>query len=191
MKTLNIFYLAHQNIKNNLQSLINSCLKENGKFKNSLIDFFEQINDCECICLLHSHFSPSPTKIKVCFYELDLDLNQDYVLNFIKEIIVDSIKKASLLSKEPLDIFKSNEIFSKIEGKFNTYFSYKNSLLVPDIECCEPYLSIIDLANEIFCEILVSHLLNNGNKRLATVLLTNFLYSLGYYVKYTRSALTN
>lgn len=190
MLKLNVFYIAGQR-KVDLNSLIDSCLKKNGKIKNSSIDFIEKINDNECLCLLTKTKSflkiIEPTKIIVCFHRLNLDLSQKDVSNFIKEIISNSVNKASFLSKEPLDTTKKDEIFSKIKSKFNNYFSYKNDLLVPDIESSEPFLNIIDLANEIFCEILVSHLLNNGNKRLAVMLVTNFLYSLGYYIKYTKS----
>lgn len=190
MKELDIFYITKDNKKDKLQLLIDSCLQEQGRFRNSLIKFIEQSKDNECLCLFNSHYS-DPIKIKVVFKELNLDLSKDDSVNLVKSVVFKSIKMANEISNEPLDISKEDEILGKIKSKFNFYFSYKNDLLVPDIECSSSFLSIIDLVNEIFCEILISHLLNNGNKRLATMLLTNFLYFLGYYMKYTKSTFTN
>ncbi|MDE5553190.1 MAG: hypothetical protein K2I67_01440, partial [Malacoplasma sp.] len=74
----------------------------------------------------------------------------------MKWIVDKSIKDASNLSIEPIDESKAEEVLVKIKSKFNLYYRYKNDLLTPDIIYTSNFLSIIDLVNEIFCEILIS-----------------------------------
>ncbi len=123
---------------------------------------------------------------------MNLNACEESVSNFLNSVVQKSIKEAESLSLEPIDETKGKEIYSKIVLKFNKYLLNKEHLT--------PYfnfedktqtenLDIIDLVNEIFCEVLVSHLLINGNKRLATTLLVNFLYYFGFYLKYTKESL--
>lgn len=191
---LDVFYITAEDKKPNFDSLIKSFFGSNKVIKNSSVKFVKKISENKCLCILTKSKEyieiPKDTKICVCFEELNLDLstNKDSKTEkIIKDVIFEYVDKASCISNEPLDKSKNKEIFAKIVNKFNSYFSYKNKLLVSEIKCDNHCLNIIDLVNEIFCETLISHLLINGNKCLDTMLLTNLLYSLGYYMKYTYS----
>ena len=193
MKSIYVFYLNKElNFVENVDSLAEMFFDKNSKNKNSLIDFKNKKNSYTYICEFNSKFKRKPETISVLFYPLNLDVNNINVYNFLELIVLKSIKRAQFLSKEPIDESKEKEILSKIIGRFNIYYSFKKEFLTYKLKNSkENCLNIIDLVNEIFCEILISHLLINGNKRLATMLLTNFLYQFGFYLKYTKSSFEN
>ncbi|WP_159203672.1 death-on-curing protein, partial [Mycoplasmoides pneumoniae] len=149
-----------------------------------LVTFLEKEKDCQsCICLFKSKLSSS-FEIRVKFNELNLDASDEKTKEFLRYIVSKSINNAKFLSSEDFDDKKEDEILSIIENTFNSY-CYKNDLLSPSLYCKEGRLNIIDLINDIFCKVLTFHKLSNGNKRLATALLVNFLYTFGYYFKWT------
>ena len=193
MLTINVFYINNNKDLINIDLLIKYFFEKKSKFRNKKIKLVNKTQANLCTCTFNQ--KRNKTNIFVAFQELNLNAFEESVSTFLKSVVHKSIKEAESLSLEPIDETKGNEIYSKIVLKFNKYLLNKENL-TPYFnfeyeEKTNKNLDIIDLVNEIFCEVLVSHLLINGNKRLATTLLVNFLYYFGFYLKYTKASLKN
>lgn len=190
MRSISIFYLSNQS--NCSQELIDVCIGDCAKFKNkSLSSIIDKIDDNSFVCYFYSKkCKKEREKIIIRFVKFDLTINEN-ITKAIKQLIINSYNEAENISVEPMGKLTNNivdEIYKKIESKFNKYYSYKNHLFTPNPISKNNLVSIVDLVNEIFCELLNAHLLSNGNKRLSTALMANMLYSFGYYLKFTKGS---
>lgn len=195
MKTITIYTLNNDDLSSK-KEFVNSCIGKNAKHKNSLILFTIRKNqDYDSVdVIFKSKYKSYVEQIKIEFKKLCLEINK--YENNIKKIIEHSFKIAKNINNEhfheKLDEKTLDTIFSKIKNKFYKYSLYESQQIEENIKLssilhCNHTKSIIDLVNEIFCDLLSSHILRDGNKRFCTVLLIETLYKLGYYLKYTKN----
>lgn len=99
--------------------------------------------------------------VKLLFVKIDLET----IYKYSEKLVDISFEDAKYISNDPLDC--------KVESKKNVVSLIQSMLYIYDNE--EPK-DIVYLISNIFKSILVGHYLVNGNKRLASMILFNFLY---------------
>lgn len=190
MKTIKIFYLLNDNLtKNENAKLLAKSLKQFVKtFSNSLLEYDEIIDDNKIRYKFYSHYNTKIVGVEAIFYPLIIHKE----IEWIKEIVSLAINKAydfiiyNQNDQQPIDLDNTNKISEVILGTFNKYSSiHFSEFLTPEFIKTKNMFNIIDLVNEIFVNLLLDHILINGNKRLALTILSRILYVFGFYLKYS------
>ena len=149
------------------------------KIKNSLFTNKISVSDSKYISEVKSHFRQNEI-IEIKFINLLDKL----------DILFDN-ETFNLL------IHKSFELANKIKPDYMPKYNNKyKEAIISTIESCLIKIKynnkdIFYFCANIFFKLLVTHKLINGNKRIATSILINFLYYFGYYFKFQKDEYKN
>ena len=146
------------------------------EFKNSLILATENS------FYFKSHFKEKLEKINYQYGVINLNNSEHYFSKLIAQILENAYLEAKSITKENMGFeIQKGSIKSSILLTINEFTYYT----------LEDNKNFFDLVTKIFIKILMTHHLDNGNKRLALCFLKRFLWEFGYYLKWTKGMYTN
>ena len=107
----------------------------------------------------------------------------EILLNNLIVIANQSINDIAKLTKNESYNFYTNQVDFNKDIK-SLFWGIYSELYWSDL--IDKFTDILELVSWIFSRVVVTHNLFNGNKRFSFCFLKNFLWCLGYYLKFTR-----